>query len=393
VTLGLVVTAVVAVLVMAFTLRARLPVVDSSIADRDQRVAAFLDEMVRRDFAPGLQYVVVSPTGPVLVYAGGFADLRRRDPMRSDTTMMWYSVSKTFTAAAVLQLVDDGRIGLDDPVDRYVPGLSYGPDVTIRRLLSHTAGLPAPVPLAWVHPAAAHPGFDEGAALEAVLADNPRTTATPGSRYRYSNLGYWLLGPVIERVTGERFVDYVERDLIARLGLERGELGYAVPDPARHATGYLEKYSFTNLAKGFLVDAEYFGPYEGPWLTINPHYVNGPAFGGLVGTAAAVGRFLSDQLQTESAVLPPQARALFYEQQTTTDGSPVPMTLGWHIGEIEGERYFYKEGGGAGFHSMMRLYPGPAIGTAIVGNATGLDVRAVLDRVDRQFFGSGRPVS
>jgi CubicO group peptidase (beta-lactamase class C family) len=62
------------------------------------------------------------------------------------------------------------------------------------------------------------------------------------------------------------------------------------------------------------------------------------------------------------------------------------MTLGWHIGHLDGARFFYKEGGGGGFHSMMRVYPAPGIATVIMTNATGFDVRACLDSVDPQFL-------
>jgi hypothetical protein len=79
-------------------------------------------------------------------------------------------------------------------------------------------------------------------------------------------------------------------------------------------------------------------------------------------------------------------RRLFYTQQQTTRGAPVPMTLGWHIRKIGDVRLFYKEGGGGGFHCMMRLYPGHGIGTVVMTNATGFDVRKVLDTVDAWFL-------
>jgi hypothetical protein len=69
------------------------------------------------------------------------------------------------------------------------------------------------------------------------------------------------------------------------LGIERGELGYVVVDPAHHATGYLEKYSLMNVVKGLLIDRNLVGNYTGEWLAIRSRYLNGPAFGGLVGTA------------------------------------------------------------------------------------------------------------
>jgi hypothetical protein len=64
------------------------------------------------------------------------------------------------------------------------------------------------------------------------------------------------------------------------------------------------------------------------------------------------------------------------------------MTLGWHIGDLEGTRYYYKEGGGGGFHCMMRLYPEDGIGTVVMTNATGFDVRQLLDTLDGSFMAS-----
>jgi D-alanyl-D-alanine carboxypeptidase len=307
---------------------------------------------------------------------------RREAAMTPATTMMAYSMSKTVTAIAVLQLVEAGRVGLDDAVGQYVEALPYGPSVTIRRLLAHTSGLPNPIPLRWVHPASAHAAFDEDAALAAIVRARPRVTAIPGSRYRYSNIGYWLLGKVVERVTGEPFRSYVDLHIVRPLGLQPNELGYTIVDLSLHACGYLEKYSFFNLLKGFLIDRDLIGQYSGRWLEIRPHYLNGPAFGGLVGTASAFGRLLQDQLRDRSVLLGDEGRRLLYSAQATTDGKPVPMTLGWHIGTSNGSRFFFKEGGGGGFHSMMRLYPDRGLGAVVMANSTGFNVRQFLDETD-----------
>jgi len=223
---------------------------------------------------------------------------------------------------------------------------------------------------------ASHPGFDERGALLAVLARNPRLASVPGAKYRYSNIGYWLLGTVVEKASGRSFTDYVVHEVLRPLGIGPEELGYAIPDPARHAHGYLEKYSFINLAKGFLIDREFIGEYEGNWLQIRPHYLNGPAFGGLVGTARAFGKFLQDQLRPHSVLFGDSTRNLLYQVGT------FPMTLGWHVGERDRRTFFYKEGGGGGFHCMMRIYPDRGIGTILMTNATGFNVRRMLDACD-----------
>src|SRR6185503_5931111 len=244
---------------------------------------------------PGIQYVSVNASGVLSEYAGGLADLSRRAALDASTSMMAYSMSKTITAVAVLQLMEAGKVGLDDAVARYVDGLPY-PDVTVRQLLSHTSGIPNPIPLRWVHPAAAHAGFSETAALAEVLRKHSRLSFRPGTRYRYSNIGYWLLGSIVERASGLAFTDYIDAHIVRPLGLTTRDMGYAIPDPADHASGYLERYSFMNLLKGFLIDRELVGRSTGRWVEIRRHHVNSAAFGGLVGTARAFGVFLQDQL-------------------------------------------------------------------------------------------------
>jgi CubicO group peptidase (beta-lactamase class C family) len=324
----------------------------------------------------------VDAAGVVFEYQQGLAEIASSRPMVADTTLMAYSMSKTITAAAVLQLVDAQRVRLDDPVARWVPWQPYGDEITVRQLLSHTAGIPNPMPLRWVHPAAAA-RFDDRSALMAILKKHPRLTSRPGTRFKYSNIGYWLLGEVVAEASGQSFTSYVTTNVLARLGIPPSDLGFAIASPTHHAAGYLEKYSLMNVFKRLLIDGSYIGSYERRWLRIRDHYVDGPAFGGLVGTARGFARFLQDQLHERSLLFGDATRDSFYEQQRTTRGRLIPMTLGWHIAEDEAERCFYKEGGGGGFHCMMRLYLQTRVGMVVMCNATAFDVGGVLDAVRR----------
>jgi CubicO group peptidase (beta-lactamase class C family) len=347
---------------------------------------SYLDALVADSKVPGIQYLVVDSSGVLFEYAVGWADIAAARPMTSATTLMVYSMSKTITAAAVLRLTEEGELGLDDPVSRYVDALPYESNLTVRQLLTHTAGVPTPIPLRWAHLAPEHDAFDETGALAAQLRKNDRLSSAPGEKYAYSNLGYWLLGPLVERASGQAFSTYVTDHVLRPLGASTSELGYTVPDPTLHATGYLEKYSFLNLVKRFVIDRELIGRYQGRWLQINPHYVNGPAFGGLVGTSRGFGKFLQDQLRSESVLFGEETLARFYRSERTLDGAEVPMTPGWHVDDSEGVRHFYKEGGGGGFHSMMRIYRDHGIGSVVLTNATTFDVRSSLNVLDRQFL-------
>lgn len=306
--------------------------------------------------------------------------------MSSATTLMAYSMSKPITAAATLQLVESRKIELDDPLARHLESRPYGPDVTVGQLLSHTSGIPNPIPLRWVHAAALHDTFDEAAALANVLRKHPKLLFPPGTQYRYSNIGYWLLGSIIERASGEPFASYVRKRVLQPLQISSHELEFFVPDWPNHAKGYLERRSFLNLLKRVLIAGELIGGREGRWVHINAHYVNGAAFGGLVGSARGFAKFLQDQLRPRSALFRETTRDLFYAPQTTNSGAPVPMTLGWHIGAAKGIRFFYKEGGGGGFRCMMRQYREAGIATIAMINATGFDVAGLLDRLDFAFL-------
>lgn len=351
-----------------------------------QAVQARLDSLLDASRTPGLQYLVVNADQTVFEYAGGWADLARRQPMCATTTMMAYSMSKTVTAAAVLQLIESQKLNLGDPICRFFDSWPYGPDVTIRHLLAHTAGIPNPIPLAWVHAPAPHDSFDEHGALAAVLRRHGRLSFSPGTRYGYSNIGYWLLGEFVERVSGVAFTAYVSSHVLQRLGIPPQQLGYAIPGLANHAHGYLEKYSLLNLVKRLMVDREFIGSYHDRWLEIYPHYVNGAAFGGLVGTTLGFAKFLQDQLQPHSLLFNDLSRSQFYAAQQTSGGAPAGTSLGWHLGTLDGVRHYYKEGGGGGFHCMMRLYPAREIGTVLMTNATCLDVGGLLNTLDPEFL-------
>jgi D-alanyl-D-alanine carboxypeptidase len=141
-----------AVFVLCVVTAACGPTMDERQPAGATRGASYLNALTRASKTPGIQYVVVNTTDVVFEYAGGWADIRRQVPVDAATTMMAYSMSKTITAVAALQLVEAGKVGLDDSVERYVDALPYGGSVTVRQLIAHTSGIPNPIPLRWVHP-------------------------------------------------------------------------------------------------------------------------------------------------------------------------------------------------------------------------------------------------
>jgi CubicO group peptidase (beta-lactamase class C family) len=188
----------------------------------------------------------------------------------------------------------------------------------------------------------------------------------------------------IENVTHEKYSNYIVDNIFKPLGLTEKEIGFIIPD--NHAKGYLKKWSFMNIFGRFFIDSNVLGGYENSWLHIKDVYMNGPAYGGAIGTAKAFGVILQDLLQENSKLLNKQTKKLLYTQQKINSNKKIDMTLGWHIGYIDKIKYFYKEGGGAGFHSEMRIYPSINLSSVIMVNKTSFDTRTNLSSLDKIFL-------
>jgi CubicO group peptidase (beta-lactamase class C family) len=350
-----------------------------------------LEKFIADGVVPGVQYLVLTADHTRFEFTGGLADIQAAKPMTPDTTLMAYSMTKTLTAVAALKLVEEKRIRLDDPVRMHLAEFPFGDKVLVRHLLAQTSGLPNPIPLRWVHLPVDHAEFDEAQALERIVQKNAQLLFEPGEKYAYSNLSYWYLGRLIARVSGLTFEQFERAHIFAPLGITESEMGFTIPAAGQHAKGYLKKWSLMNLVKGLVTDSRFFGGYENGWLEVLPHYPNGPAFGGIIGTARGFGKFLQDQLRESSVLLKPETKNLLCLPQHSNDGKPLSMTLGWHVDELNGVHYHYKEGGGAGYHGEMRIYPAQGIASVVLTNSTGFNSRKLLSRLDELFFNEISP--
>lgn len=343
------------------------------------------DALEEKNF-PSLQYLVASEDSILFEFSGGFADLKNKIAASSNTRYKYYSITKTFTAAAILLLAQRNQITLDEPAIDYLPFIPYGRSVKIKHLLSHTSGIPNPIPLKWVHlTSVGWTKEKEDSLLKNILNENSELDFKPGTKYQYSNIGYWLLGKIIEQVSGVHYSKFVEENILHPLSISRDELDFSDEGIAK---GYLAKWSFMNLIKSFLIDDELIGEYENNWLNFNSHQVDGIAYGGINGTARGAAKFLQDQLKDKSLLFDDSIRKYFFEEIMINDSCKIPMTLAWHIGSLDGRKYFFKEGGGGGFHSEMRIYPEEKFATIIAANKTSSEVIKLLNQIDIQFLQS-----
>ena len=181
----------------------------------DQELESRLGEVIK-PADPGLAVLVLRDSTVLFERCLGLADLESAAPIRSATNFRLASVTKQFTASAILLLADDGSLRLEQSLAEFFPEYpAYGSTVTLSHLLTHTSGVPDYEEL--MSDTATVPVLD-GDVLSLLLTQD-RPLFPPGSRFQYSNSGYVLLGLVVEKVSGLRFADFLEQRIFRKLGM------------------------------------------------------------------------------------------------------------------------------------------------------------------------------
>lgn len=344
-----------------------------------------LDKMIKDSDTPGVQYLIVNSDSIVFEYVGGFSDLEKNTVLTTSTTFNAFSVTKTFTALAILQLEADGKLNIDDKVQEHLDYLPYKSYFTIRQLLSHTSGLPNPIPIRWIH--LLNENFNYKEFIKNVLDENKELENQPGEEYSYSNIGYLLLGEIIEKTSGEDYQSYIRNHIINKLSLSNTDyLGFVIQDTTEHAHGYIRKWSFLNIGLNFIFDKNKFmdDTYDG-WSQFKYFYMNGYAFGGLIGNARGFAKYLQSLLK-ENKLITKKERLKFYEIQKLKNGTHTDMCLSWFKGKLGKEIYYTHAGGGGGYYCEIRLYPELNMASVIMFNKTGVSDDRILDKIDKLFI-------
>ncbi len=202
---------------------------DPAVLGAERLFSAWLEGQIAYRGLPGIAVGVVSDQQLVWAKGFGFADLKARRPMSASTLFRMASHSKLFTATAIMQLREQGKLRLDDPVVKYLPWFTLKPagdddgEVTIEELLTHSSGLPREAGDHW-----SSNQFPTGEELKRLMADR-QAALPPATRWKYSNLAYTIAGMLVEAVSGERWSDYVQRHIFDPLGMAASSVDKDVP--------------------------------------------------------------------------------------------------------------------------------------------------------------------
>ncbi len=360
------------------------------VEDANIRTNDALKRIVERNESPGIAYLAVTADAVLFKGAAGTADASSGVPVTVDTMFMAYSTTKILTAIAVLGLAEQGALSLDDSLSAYVPDHPYGDGITIRMILAHTAGVPNPMPLDWFW--VEGESLDRKAALASVLEHAPKLAFEPGTKYGYSNVGYWLLESAIEAASGRPFSTVIADNVFAPLGIEKG-VAFDLSAAGNLATGHMRRWSFRTGLFYLMTPSRYWSKHADGWSRFRRLVPHGLGYGGLYASPASIAAILQDLLCKDGILLSPESKAVFFAPQSTLKGRATGDALGWTIGKLDGVRYFGKQGGGLGFHGNIRIYREIGVATVYFANSTRVSaapIDALSDVLDVPFIESAR---
>jgi len=313
-------------------------------------IRRFVTAAIRADGVPGLSVVVVSRDGTV--YAEGFGTTGSEGaPVTPDTPFALGSMSKSFTALAIMQLVEDGRVDLDATVQQYLPSFATAsPEagrITVRQLLAHTSGIPTN---------AARAEQDGRTLADHVTVLRGVTLASaPGAAHEYASPNYQILGRIVEVMSGESFGAYVAHHVFAPLGMRRSYVDADAASSVGLASGH-------QMMFGMVVERDL--PFESDRLPT----------AALMSSANDLGRFMRMQLRGGELdgirVASDLSVAQMHRPQVQAEGFAYAM--GWRLSNIGGAAAVHHGGILPNYRGKMVMLPGRGLAVVVLTNVSTL---------------------
>lgn len=353
-------------------------------------VTGVFEAFAKRTRVPGIAYGVLIDGELVHTGTVGIRDRGTNAPVVPSTVFRIASMTKSFTALAILRLRDEGRLGLDDPAERYVPELaslkyptSDSPKITIRHLLSHSEGFPEDNPWGDQQLAVTEDQFTT------LLKSGIPFSNAPGVAYEYSNFGFAILGRIVSRVSGVPYADYVRTTILQPLGMSATTLEPRAVPRDRLALGYRWE--------------------DNTWKE-EPQLPDGAfgAMGGMLTSLEDLAKYVGFQMRAwparDGADPGPVSRASLREMQQISRTRPATASSGGGGVQLSAQGYGYglrirqtcdyrhivsHSGGLPGFGSQMRWLPEEGVAFIAMGNLTYTGWDGVFDQATAALAATG----
>lgn len=295
------------------------------------RIDTYIKSEMQRQQIPGISLAVVRNGKIALLKSYGFSNLEHRIPMKPETVFQSGSMGKQFTASAVMLLVEEGRLSLDDKISKYLADVPESwKDITVRHLLTHTAGMGEyPSDFDTRRDLTEDEYFN---VIKSVPLNNP-----PGAKWDYSNLGYVTLGKLIHNVTGKFYGDFLAERIFKPLGMTTTRVISEADIIPNRAAGY-------RLVNNELKNQEWVSPST-----------NTTADGSLYFTILDLAKW--DAALYSNKPLKQSSLAQMWTPVRLADGKRKAYGFGWHTDEIHKRRIVFHGGAWQGFKSFIVRFP------------------------------------
>jgi CubicO group peptidase (beta-lactamase class C family) len=293
-------------------------------------VDRYIKDEMRKQHIPGLSLAVIKAGQIILAKGYGFANVEHQVPVKLETIFQSGSVGKQFTATAVMILVEEGKIKLDESISKYLKNTPKGwQGITVRHLLTHTAGM-----IIYPYQLGLRNDYTEDELLN--HAASIPLTFQPGEKWSYSNLGYFVLGIMISKVTGMFYGDFIQERIFKPLGMNTARVINEADIIPNRAAGY-------RLEKGELKNQEWVSPT-----------LNSTADGALYLTVLDMAKW--DAALYGEKLLKRSSLDQMWTPVKLNDGKTYPYGFGWFMDEVKGHRLIHHGGGWQGFTSLIWRY-------------------------------------
>ncbi len=330
----------------------------------ERAVDRFVRSEMERQKIPGVALAVIKDGKPLIVKGYGFANLEHQVPVKPDTFFQSASVGKQFTAMAVMLLVEDGKIELDQKVSKYLDVPETWKDITVRHLLTHTSGLPRSV------------GFDERRDYTDTetwaLIKQGSPTNPPGEIWRYSNLGYLTLGFLVTKVSGKPYYSFMQERVFKPLGMTTARTISEEDIVPNRAAGY-------RLVNGEVKNQEW----------VSPSMNSGPD-GSFYFTIRDMVKW--DDALTKGKLLSKSSYEQMWTPVRLANGKEQVYGFGWVLNRLNGKRVIAHNGSWQGFKLIIARYPDNGLSVIVLANSADANPDSIASRIAALMDPSLKPI-
>jgi CubicO group peptidase (beta-lactamase class C family) len=340
-------------LIILFALASSIVTAQVRANQLEEKIDPVIQQVMESYDLPGLAVAIVKDNQVVYAKGFGLKSLKTKDPITTRSLFHMASVSKPFSATAIMQFVEQGKVELDDPVVKYLPYFKVKDDrykeITISQMLSHISGMPDVRDYEWDKPV-----YDDGAAERYVRSlTDKELIAAPGETFAYSNMAFEVLGDLIAKISGMSFENYMKMNILNPLGMRESTFLKKKVSPD-HAT--------TPHVMGLKIEVSDVYPYH------RAHAPSSTLHSNVLEMSSWAMANMNKGILGEKQILKPESYDILWEPAKLNNGETVRAGLSWFLRTYRDIKTVFHSGGDVGYRTFFVMMPEKKAAAVVLSN-------------------------